>query len=214
MSACVCMCAYVSLSSDGCALVWAVSSAHINLMKSIIRFFSLHILLRKGSMFTKSMFIYLLCWWIRFSNLILKGLSSFLLLDVFRSYQHCNDLSNSETSYFSCWKWQLWFNITVQLSECCFIHSETCRSRVWKLVPYFLQAPCWVQRLRGTLMTQLVNATNNAWWSLSSSKPKTLLSSWPWTLHLDQHITEILFIHTDYISLAAAQKEEQYFDGL
>lgn len=50
---------------------------------------------------------------------------------------------------------------------------------------YFLQAPCLVQRLSGTLMTQLVNATNKAWWSLSSSSPRTLLSSWPWTLHLD-----------------------------
>lgn len=34
-------------------------------------------------------------------------------------------------------------------------------------------------------MTQLLKATNKAWWSLSSSNPRTLLSSWPWTLHLD-----------------------------
>lgn len=30
------------------------------------------------------------------------------------------------------------------------------------LLSYFLQAPCWVQRLSGTLMTQLVKATNKA----------------------------------------------------
>lgn len=42
-----------------------------------------------------------------------------------------------------------------------------------------------MQRLSGTLMTQLLKATNRAWWSLSSSRPRTLRSSWPWTLHLD-----------------------------
>lgn len=70
---------------------------------------------------------------------------------------------------------------------------------------HFLQAPCWLQRLSGTLMTQLVKATNKAWWSLSSSNPRTLLSSWPWTLHLDTHTwTEQIIITWTLNGLVAA----------
>lgn len=50
--------------------------------------------------------------------------------------------------------------------------------------PYFLHDPCRSHRLRGILMTQLEKATNRAWWSLSSCREMTLLSSSLSALHL------------------------------
>lgn len=50
--------------------------------------------------------------------------------------------------------------------------------------PYFLHDPWRSHRLRGILMTQLENATNRAWWSLSSWREMTLLSSSLSALHL------------------------------